>query len=145
GEQSHQRLRSVCCALRDLRGAFSGYLPEASAMCRRVTVNFSGRSPAGNFLEVAEIWLESRSAIRYLVLSCFITESKEAVTDMEPQDKWLTIEELSGYLKMSRSKLYQMAQKGELPGSKIGTQWRFDRDEVDDWMKSLRQTAPQKA
>jgi excisionase family DNA binding protein len=110
-----------------------------------VTVDFSGRSPAGNFLEVAEIWLESRSAIRYLVLSCFITESKEAVTDMEPQDKWLTIEELSGYLKMSRSKLYQMAQKGELPGSKIGTQWRFDRDEVDDWMKSLRQTAPQKA
>ena len=108
-------------------------------------MNFSGRSPAGNFLEVAEIWLESRSAIRYLVLSCFITESKEAVTDMEPQDKWLTIEELSGYLKMSRSKLYQMAQKGELPGSKIGTQWRFDRDEIDDWMKSLRQTAQQKA
>mgnify|MGYP001035139554 FL=1 len=58
------------------------------------------------------------------------------VTDMEPQDKWLTIEELSGYLKMSRSKLYQMAQKGELPGSKIGTQWRFDRDEIDDWVKS---------
>jgi excisionase family DNA binding protein len=110
-----------------------------------VTANSGGRSPAGNFLEVAEIWLESRSAIRYLVLSCFITESKEAVTDMEPQDKWLTIEELSGYLKMSRSKLYQMAQKGELPGSKIGTQWRFDRDEIDDWMKSLRQTAHQKA
>jgi excisionase family DNA binding protein len=110
-----------------------------------VTANFSGRGSAGNFLEVAEIWLENRIAIRYLVLSCFITESRKAVTDMEPQDKWLTIEELSGYLKMSRSKLYQMAQKGELPGSKIGTQWRFDRDEVDDWMKSLRQTAPQKA
>jgi excisionase family DNA binding protein len=110
-----------------------------------VTVNFSGRSPAGNFLEVAEIWLESRSAIRYLVLSCFITESKEAVTDMEPQDKWLTIEELSGYLKMSRSKLYQMAQKGELPGSKIGTQWRFDRDEIDDWVKSKRPAADKKS
>jgi len=64
---------------------------------------------------------------------------------MGPQDKWLTIEELSGYLKISRSKLYQLAQKGELPGSKIGTQWRFDRDEIDDWMKSLRQTATQKA
>jgi excisionase family DNA binding protein len=104
-------------------------------MCRRVTENFSGRCSAGNFLEVAEIWLENRIAIRYLVLSYFITESKEAVTDMESQDKWLTIEELSGYLKMSRSKLYQMAQKGELPGSKIGTQWRFDRDEIDDWVK----------
>jgi hypothetical protein len=27
-----------------------------------------------------------------------------------------------------------MAQKGELPGSKIGTQWRFDRDRIDAWM-----------
>ena len=71
-------------------------------------------------------------------------ESKEAVTDMEPQDKWLTIEELSGYLKMSRSKLYQMAQKGELPGSKIGTQWRFDRDGIDDWGKSKRPAAGKK-
>jgi excisionase family DNA binding protein len=53
---------------------------------------------------------------------------------MNPQDKWLTIGDLSGYLKMSRSKLYQMAQKGEMPGSKIGTQWRFDRDRIDAWM-----------
>jgi len=60
---------------------------------------------------------------------------------MDPQDKWLTIEDLSSYLKMSRTKLYQMAQKGELPGSKIGTQWRFDRDEIDDWVKSKRPTA----
>ncbi|ADJ26954.1 DNA binding domain protein, excisionase family [Dehalogenimonas lykanthroporepellens BL-DC-9] len=114
-------------------------------MCRRVTANFSGRGSAGNFLEVAEIWLESRSAIRYLVLSCFIIGLRKAVTDMEPQDKWLTIEELSGYLKMSRSKLYQMAQKGELLGSKIGTQWRFDRDEIDDWVKSKRPAADKKS
>lgn len=70
-------------------------------------------------------------------------ESKEAVADMEPQDKWLTIEELSGYLKISRSKLYQMAQKGELPGSKIGTQWRFDRDRIDKWMDE-KMSAPKK-
>lgn len=62
---------------------------------------------------------------------------KGTVAGMEPKDKWLTIEDLSGYLKMSRSKL---AQKSELPGSKVGTQWRFDRDENDDWMKSLRTT-----
>ena len=113
-------------------------------MCRRVTANFSGRGSAGNFLEVAEIWLESRSAIRYLVLSCFIIGLRKAVTDMEPQDKWLTIEELSGYLKMSRSKLYQMAQKGELLGSKIGTQWRFDREKIDAWMDDHSKSPEQK-
>ena len=61
------------------------------------------------------------------------------------QDKWLTIDELAEYLKMGRTKLYRMAQEREIPASKIGNQWRFDRDEIDDWMKSLRQTAPQKA
>jgi len=112
-------------------------------MCRRVTVNFSGWGWTGYFLEVAEIWLESPLAICYFLLLFFIMEPKEAVTDMEPQDKWLTIEELSGYLKMSRSKLYQMAQKGELPGSKIGTQWRFDRDRIDAWMNE-KMSAPKK-
>lgn len=68
-------------------------------------------------------------------------ESKRVETSMEPQDRWLTIEELSGYLKLSRSKLYQMAQKGELPGSKIGTQWRFDRDRIDAWMNE-KMSAP---
>ena len=64
---------------------------------------------------------------------------------MDPQHKWLTIEDLSSYLKMSRTKLYQMAQKGELPGSKIGTQWRFDRDEIDDWVTSKRPAADKKS
>jgi len=53
-------------------------------------------------------------------------------------DRWLTLDELSEYLKLSHSKLYQMAQNGEIPASKIASQWRFDRHEVDEWMKSQR-------
>jgi len=53
-------------------------------------------------------------------------------------DKWLTLEELTAYLKLSKTKLYGMAQRGEIPASKIGNQWRFDRDEIDAWMKSQR-------
>lgn len=56
--------------------------------------------------------------------------------DMESFDKWLTIEELATYLKLSRTKLYGMAQRGEIPAAKIGTQWRFDREEIDQWMKA---------
>lgn len=55
---------------------------------------------------------------------------------MEAFDKWLTVDELANYLKLSRTKLYGMAQRGELPASKIGNQWRFDREEIDQWMKS---------
>ena len=52
------------------------------------------------------------------------------------KDKWLTIDELVTYLKMGRTKLYSMAQQGDIPGSKIGKQWRFDREEIDEWIKS---------
>lgn len=54
--------------------------------------------------------------------------------DMTENDKWLTVEELAAYLKMSRTKLYAMTQKGEIPASKIGNRWRFDRDRINDWM-----------
>ena len=54
--------------------------------------------------------------------------------------KWLTLDELAEYLKLSRTKLYRMAQKGEIPASKVGAQWRFDRDEIDAWMKSQRRS-----
>ncbi len=53
-------------------------------------------------------------------------------------DKWLTIDELVAYLKMGKTKLYTMAQKREIPGSKVGSQWRFDREEIDEWIKSGR-------
>ncbi len=55
---------------------------------------------------------------------------------MSANDKWLTIDELAEYLKMGRTKLYTMAQQGKVPGNKIGNQWRFDRKEIDRWIKS---------
>ena len=53
-------------------------------------------------------------------------------------DKWLTLDELAEYLKLSRTKLYRMAQEGEIPASKIGAQWRFDRKAIDAWMARQR-------
>ena len=52
--------------------------------------------------------------------------------------KWLTIDELAEYLKLGRTKLYRLAQNGEIPGSKIGSQWRFDREEIDEWVRDQR-------
>lgn len=62
---------------------------------------------------------------------------------MSPLDKWLTLDELANYLKLSRTKLYGMAQKGLIPCGKVGNQWRFDRKEIDRWVKA--QGAPKVA
>lgn len=53
-----------------------------------------------------------------------------------PPDTVMTIEELSQYLKISRSTLYKLAQEGKLPSQKVGRHWRFHRDAVDAWLKN---------
>lgn len=58
---------------------------------------------------------------------------KEAA--MAKSDAVMTIEELSKYLKISRSTLYKLAQEGKLPAQKVGRHWRFHREAVDDWLK----------
>lgn len=53
-------------------------------------------------------------------------------------DKWLTIEQIADYLQVSREKLYRLCQKGKMPASKVGGQWRFDLKEVDAWVRKQR-------
>lgn len=53
-------------------------------------------------------------------------------------DKWLTVKEVAEYLKLSTDLVYKFAQRGKIPVSKIGNQWRFDREEIDAWVKAQR-------
>jgi len=46
----------------------------------------------------------------------------------------MTIDELSEYLKVSKSRLYRLGQEGSLLGQKVGRHWRFYRDVVDQWL-----------
>ena len=59
----------------------------------------------------------------------------------ENQDNVLTIAELADYLKISKSSLYKLAQKGEVPGQKVGKHWRFRRDIIDQWLVDGQSTA----
>ena len=47
---------------------------------------------------------------------------------------WMTVRQVAEYLQMSRDKIYDMAQKGEVPAAKIRQQWRFRRDLLDAWL-----------
>ena len=52
------------------------------------------------------------------------------------QTKWLTVAEAAEYLKMGRSTVYKLLKDGKLPAHKAGREWRFDADELDEWLKS---------
>lgn len=48
----------------------------------------------------------------------------------------LTTKELAAYLKLTEVTIYKYANEGKIPGFKIGSRWRFDKDKIDDLMKS---------
>lgn len=46
----------------------------------------------------------------------------------------LTIEEVAKYLRVSERTVYDWAQKGEIPAGKIGTVWRFKKNDIERWV-----------
>ncbi|MGL4982912.1 MAG: PTS sugar transporter subunit IIA [Treponemataceae bacterium] len=50
------------------------------------------------------------------------------------EDTILTIEEVARYLRVSERTIYDWSQKGEIPAGKIGTIWRFKKDEIENWV-----------
>ncbi len=46
-------------------------------------------------------------------------------------DEILTIDEVAGYLKLSRTTVWRLCSEGKLPAVKIGRSWRVDRAEIE--------------
>ncbi|MFT5123265.1 MAG: two-component system response regulator (stage 0 sporulation protein F) [Kiritimatiellia bacterium] len=47
---------------------------------------------------------------------------------------FLTITEVSEYLKLPEETIYKYARAGRIPASKVGRYWRFDMYEIDRWV-----------
>ena len=54
------------------------------------------------------------------------------------EDGVLTLQDLSAYLKIAEKTLYGYAQKGIIPGIKIGSAWRFRKADIDGWLEERR-------
>jgi excisionase family DNA binding protein len=47
----------------------------------------------------------------------------------------ITAQEAAAYLRVSRGTVCKLARRGEIPGTKLGQQWRFDKEQLDEWMR----------
>jgi excisionase family DNA binding protein len=52
---------------------------------------------------------------------------------MRAEAKVITVGELAEYLRVHRSTLYRLLKKQQLPGFKIGGDWRFNVEAIDQW------------
>ena len=53
----------------------------------------------------------------------------------EPTSDIFTIGEVAAYLKLPVSTVYRLAERREIPGHKVGRQWRFQRPVIDEWLR----------
>ena len=49
-------------------------------------------------------------------------------------DEIMTLEEVASYLRVSERTVYDWVSRGELPGGKLGTSWRFKRADIENWV-----------
>src|ERR1039457_1118018 len=54
----------------------------------------------------------------------------------------MTVKELSEYLRVHPSTIYKLLRRGELPGFRIGTDWRFNAEVIDRWCLERNMKAP---
>jgi len=50
----------------------------------------------------------------------------------------INIEELADYLHLKKQTIYNWLHQGKIAGIKVGGVWRFDRRDIDTWLKSRR-------
>jgi excisionase family DNA binding protein len=49
------------------------------------------------------------------------------------EQKVLTVIELSKYLHVHRSTIYRLVKNRELPAFRVGSDWRFNIEMIDEW------------
>lgn len=50
-------------------------------------------------------------------------------------DRWLSVDEVAEHLGVSKDTVYAWIAKRGMPAHKVGRLWKFQRVEVDTWVK----------
>jgi excisionase family DNA binding protein len=56
----------------------------------------------------------------------------------------MTVKDVAEYFKLSSDLVYKLAQQGKIPVSKVGSQWRFKKEKIDEWMENQIPEAPKR-
>jgi excisionase family DNA binding protein len=52
------------------------------------------------------------------------------------EDRWLSVDEIADHLGIKRDTVYKWISERQMPGHKIGRLWKFNKPEVDEWVRS---------
>lgn len=53
---------------------------------------------------------------------------------MSNGERWLSVEEISAHLGISKETVYRWLEKEKIPAHRVGKLWKFKISEVDKWV-----------
>lgn len=53
----------------------------------------------------------------------------------------MTVQDVAAYLNVDPKIVYRLANRGELPGFKVGGNWRSQKEDLDAWIAKQKQNA----
>ena len=59
------------------------------------------------------------------------------------QEKLLTAEQVARYLKVDKFTVYRLVAQKKIPAFKVGNQWRFKKNLLDEWLDKNSNLAPE--
>ena len=62
-----------------------------------------------------------------------VTSDRTSLTQAE---RWFSVEEIAAHLGVSRESIYRWAEHGKMPAHKVGRQWKFWVNEVNEWVRA---------
>lgn len=51
-------------------------------------------------------------------------------------DRWLSVEEITEHLGVSKDTVYTWVSSKRMPGHRVGRFWKFKKEEVDEWVRA---------
>ncbi|MCH5323869.1 MAG: helix-turn-helix domain-containing protein [Eubacterium sp.] len=61
---------------------------------------------------------------------------KNEEKNVELSNRWYSLKEICEYLGVSRDTVFKWIETKGMPAHKMGRQWKFKLDEVDEWVKA---------
>jgi len=51
------------------------------------------------------------------------------------EERWLTVDDICKYLSVTKDTIYKWIDNKNMPASKVGRKWMFQKSEIDEWIK----------
>ena len=65
--------------------------------------------------------------------STAVGRPNQNMAEAAQNDQIFTIKELSEHLRVHPTTIYRLLRQGGLPGFRVGSNWRFSREAIEEW------------